>query len=73
MHADFRHLGTPLDRVIEETGEVLQRIGKIQRFGWKGSNPLLPVEQRVSNEDGLRAEISDLEAAIGDLKRERGW
>lgn len=47
-------------RLIEEIGEVLQAIGKCDRFGWKNCYP----EGSDSNSVKLYAELSDLQFAI---------
>src|ERR1019366_3842695 len=73
MHEDFKDKGSALGRFIEECGEVLAAAGKTVRYGWHSYNPLLPVEQRETNEDWLRREMEDLESAIARLKKSRGW
>lgn len=71
-HPDFRKRGNKLGRLIEECAEVLHAAGKIVRFGWHTYNPL-PGASREINEDWLRREILDLEDAIRELKKFRGW
>lgn len=44
----------------EELGEVLQDIGKIERFGFNGVSPDLPENQAVPNHAKLLAELHDL-------------
>lgn len=57
-----------LAHLIEETGEVLSAVGKIQRFGLNSFNPELPPEERETNFDWLCREINDLEQSIIRLK-----
>lgn len=70
---EFENKGLPLGRFIEECGEALAAAGKTVRFGWDSWNPLIPASQRETNEEWLRREVDDLEAAIGRLRRSRGW
>jgi hypothetical protein len=46
--------------VLEETGEVLQAIGKSMRFGLEGTNPDLPEAERETNADAILREVEDL-------------
>lgn len=71
-HPDFKRRGNKLGRVIEECAEVLHASGKIIRFGWRSYNPL-PNASREVNEDWLRREILDMQDAINQLAKSRGW
>jgi len=73
MHKQFRNFGTPLSHVVEECGEVIAAAGKVLRFGWDSTNPLLPIADQVVNETLMKQEVADLECAISRLKNERGW
>lgn len=42
--------------LVEEAGEVLHAIGKIQRHGWESHNPHSPI---LSNRQALMHEIAD--------------
>ena len=50
--------------ILEETGEVLQAVGKSMRFGLDGKNPDLPEEERESNLDAIVRESEDLWRAV---------
>lgn len=69
MHREFIRPGLDhaLGRAIEEAGEVLAALGKTVRFGWGGSNPLIPEEERETNEAWVRREVADLQHALGAL------
>ncbi|QGH74867.1 hypothetical protein MAL1_00121 [Bacteriophage DSS3_MAL1] len=75
-HEEFRQHGSTdkaLAHLIEETGEVLSAAGKTLRFGLDSYNPLLPVEERETNEEWLRREVQDLKLSIAHLEKELGW
>lgn len=75
-HEEFRQHGSvdkALAHLIEEMGEVLCAAGKTQRFGLDSYNPLLPPEQRETNEQWLRREVDDLKLSIAKLEEEAGW
>jgi|SRR5882762_8221559 len=50
--------------LLEECGEVIQIIGKIQRHGYESYNPLDPIDERKSNRYLLQTELGDLLASI---------
>ncbi len=63
MKSDYKNIGHPRDQLIEEMGEVLQAIGKAQRFGYFNKNP--EVKKPVTNNfDDIIEELNDLEEAI---------
>jgi NTP pyrophosphatase (non-canonical NTP hydrolase) len=35
----YKNIGSPKDRLLEEIGELLQAIGKGERFGWYNHHP----------------------------------
>lgn len=75
-HEQFRQHGSvekALAHLVEEMGEVMAAVGKTQRFGLESYNPLLPPEQRETNEQWLRREVDDLKLAIVKLEAEAGW
>ncbi|UVD36525.1 MazG-like nucleotide pyrophosphohydrolase [Rhodobacter phage RcXuper] len=75
-HEQFRQHGSvekALAHLVEEMGEVMAAVGKTQRFGLESYNPLLPPEQRETNEQWLRREVDDLKLAITKLESEAGW
>lgn len=63
----YKHIGTPQDKVIEEIGEVLQAIGKVNRFGLDNFHPDRP---NSSNKEELEKELHDLLGACHDYMRE---
>lgn len=58
-----------LAHLIEECGEVLAAAGKTQRWGPRGTNPLLPGYKQEENAHWLWRELQDLKEAIGRLER----
>ncbi len=38
-HPDFKHIGSPAVRLIEECGELIKAICKAERFGYDGFHP----------------------------------
>lgn len=57
-----------LAHLIEECGECVSAAGKTLRWGRLGANPLLPEEDRETNEAWLRREMADVEQAIVRLR-----
>lgn len=55
----YKEIGTPVMRLVEECGELLQAISKGERFGWDNHHP----DRAVDNLWELRAEWQDLEEA----------
>lgn len=89
-HEQFRQHGSvdkALSHLIEEMGEVAEALGgaiaaagKTQRFGFDSVNPLIPAEERETNEEWikrklrhLKSEMDDLDLAIEKLEQEAGW
>jgi len=64
-HPNYKHIGTPEDRMIEEVGEILQAIGKGKRFGWNHHHPDRPDATNLSE---LSKELDDLFEAFKDLR-----
>ncbi len=62
---NYKHIGTPIMRIIEECGEILQAAMKLERFGWDNHHPSDPPEW--TNLDNLEKEILHLNEAVGDL------
>lgn len=55
----YNHIGSPVIRLVEECGELLQAISKGERFGWDNHHP----DRKVDNLTELRAEWRDLNDA----------
>lgn len=75
-HEEFRQHGSAdkaIAHVVEEVGEVMAAAGKCLRFGLHSVNPLIPVEDRETNEAWLRREVEDLKLSITHLEKELGW
>lgn len=51
-HPKYKNVGTPLARLIEELGELLQAISKGERFGWMSTHP----ERNTTNLEELHLE-----------------
>ena len=67
-HPDYRNIGSPAMRIIEECGEIIQAAIKGERFGWDNYNPKgMPDQTNLVN---LNEELQDLILAIEDLKNE---
>ena len=59
--------GEAVARFVEETGEVLKALGKLERFGEKPTDPKTGI--KYDNVADLLKEFDDLEHAMNDLKR----
>lgn len=58
-----------LGYLVEECGEVLQAVGKAQRWGLESRNPELPPSRtNITNRQWLLRELKDLERAIGFVR-----
>ena len=58
-HMEYENIGDPKDRLVEEIGELLQAIGKGERFGWDNHHP----DRTISNLEQLGTEWVDIIAA----------
>lgn len=54
--------------VVEEAGELLQAVGKSQRWGLLSVNPELPPHERESNVVWLKREMTDLRQRLTALE-----
>lgn len=70
-HPDYKHIGTPMDRLAEEIGELmtelgttLHAMGKARRFGLDGFHPDVP---EVSNRDTLLTALGKVIPEMGDV------
>lgn len=61
----YANVGHPVDRVIEEVGELLQAICKARRFGLHNSHPDRPER---TNLDDIRYEMEDCNEAFAKLE-----
>ena len=66
-HPEFRNYGSTETRLIEECSELIHALAKFQRFGRHSVNHLIPLEQRITNEEYVRREILDVQQAILNL------
>lgn len=55
-----------LSRLVEECGEVLQAVGKIQRFGREAQDPVTKI--KYDNVADLRQELVDLKDSIKQIE-----
>lgn len=55
-----RNFSEAMGWLKEELGEVLQDIGKMERFGFNGKNPDLPAAEQIPNHLKLLRELHDL-------------
>jgi len=58
----FENIGSRKDKLIEEIGELLQAIGKGERFGWFNRNPL---KDSPTNFENMLMEWEDVKKAAG--------
>ena len=63
---NYKEIGTPAMRIMEECGEVLKALGKGERFGWLNHHPDRPETTNLSE---LMGEVSDLVTAAKDLEK----
>ena len=61
----YVNIGTPAIRIAEERGEILQAVGKGERFGWRNHHPDTP---NTDNLLALENEVCDLLRTVTDLK-----
>jgi len=66
-HREYVNVGSAKSKVIEEIGELLQAIGKVERFGLFNFHPDRP---HMNNRSELLGEIADLENALARYKSE---
>ncbi len=62
----YNDIGAPIDRLIEEIGEVLQAWGKIQRFGMFNSDPEAEDDPNTNNMRDFINELNDLKNATAE-------
>lgn len=72
MHEQFKpnSLEGKIAHFIEEAGESLQAVAKMQRFGPDSVNPLLKPEEQITNKRWAIKELYDLLSATYQLKEE---
>ncbi len=64
-HPDYKNVGSPEAKVIEEVGELLQAMMKADRFGWFNHHPERPGR---TNMDDVKYEMNDVVEAIEALE-----
>jgi NTP pyrophosphatase (non-canonical NTP hydrolase) len=64
-HPQFKQIGSPAMRLVEECGEVIKATMKGERFGW---HSFLPGQPGITNLSRLRSEIEDVMEAFRDLE-----
>ena len=62
----YKSIGSPIVRVIEECGEIIQAACKGDRFGWDNCHP---DRTGHTNLQDLEKEIADVVEAFEDLKK----
>lgn len=66
-HPKYKHYGSVETKLIEECSELIHALAKCQRFGLQSVNPEIPLEQRITNAEYVKREISDVKQAIHNL------
>ncbi|MDP2815076.1 MAG: hypothetical protein Q8O19_00170 [Rectinemataceae bacterium] len=61
----YKDVGTPVQRLVEECGELLQAVMKAERFGWFNHHPDRPER---TNFDEVMLEMNDLTEAYQRLQ-----
>jgi len=59
-HPDYKHIGSPFTRLVEECSELIQAAAKCDRFGPDNHHP----ERGTTNSDELLDEWDDVEEAF---------
>ena len=57
-----------LVRIMEESGELIQAVSKVLRWGWQSFNPELPISARTFNHEAMKREYDDLNRQINRLR-----
>ena len=65
-HPDFKHIGSPSIKVIEECSEVIKAVCKAERFGWLNHHPDRP---NKTNMDEVKEEMADAVEAFENLEK----
>lgn len=65
MHPEYIDIGSTESKVIEECGEVLQALMKVNRFGWFSYHPDRPHNTNMME---VQLEIDDLRVALDNLE-----
>lgn len=62
----YKHIGSPVTKLIEECAELIQALCKAERFGWNNHHPVRPGR---TNMDDIRSEMADVVEAFEVLQR----
>ena len=57
-HPDFEYIGSPITKLIEECGELIQVLCKADRFGLYNNHPDRPGK---TNLDEIKKEMADVQ------------
>ena len=63
----YKDIGSPVTKVIEECGELIQALCKVDRFGWFNFHPDNPDRKNI---DDVEAEMDDVVEACERLQTE---
>jgi hypothetical protein len=64
-HPDYKDIGHPAVRLIEECSELIKVLSKGMRFGWDNHHP----KRKSTNLEEAEMEFRDVQEAWGDFMR----
>jgi len=62
----YKHVGSPVTKLIEECSELIQSLCKADRFGWFNYHPDRPHSNNLKE---VRREMDDVVEACAELER----
>lgn len=65
-HPEYKNVGDPAMRLVEECSELIKAVCKGQRFGWGNHHPDCP---DIDNLQDVDAEMTDVIEAYNDLRK----